>query len=488
MAAAAAESGKIQRQGLTPRHVLVLFTCMLGTLVPTAIVYTAGGLCFTPVSNALGVERSQVTIYLTMVFLANLIMAVPMANLFDRFPIKIFVPICTVMVGLPYFLMGFYDQIWQWWISGFIIGAGLVCVEFTTTAGVLSKWFHTKYGFVIGLTFACTGLGGIIFNLWGQSILGVDLSGWRDLYHIFGLVILIVCIPFQVLFLKRTPQECGLLPYGLPIGEGEEAAVKEIDPATLPGWTFAQARRMPIFWMLGILGGILCSITQASQMFSTYVQFLGHEGWGGAAIAALLLLSGTLEAFASGGQAGGKVIIGAVESWNLVAALVLGAVGGIVGLLMIWWIPILMGESGIWIMFCGGAVYGLVYALSTAGIPFITREVFGSKDYDRVYSVVIAVFNGIGAIGVTAWALIQENAGWDGYFIAAIGLIVIMLILGLYIAKHGYKLREEASNAWYTPEVELQQTGRIRSAKRRAAYVAAHPEAAGQLEVAVEKG
>ncbi len=467
----------IQRQGLTWRHAMVLFTCALGTLIPTAIVYTAGGLCFTPVSNALGVERSQVTIYLTMVFIANLVMAVPMANMFDRFPIRIFVPICTILVGVPYFLMGFYDQIWMWWISGFIIGAGLVCVEFTTTAGVLSKWFHTKYGFVIGLVFACTGLGGIVFNLWGQFILGVDLSGWRDLYHIFGIVILVICIPFQVIFLRRTPQEVGLLPYGLPLSEENKNEIVEIDPSTLPGWTFKEARKMPVFWMLCILGGLLCTITQFSQMFSTYVQFLGHEGWGGQAIVALLLLSGTLEAFASGGQAGGKIIIGAVESANLVAALCLGAAGGVIGVVMIWQIPQLLGESGIWIMFCGGAVYGLVYALSTAGIPYITREVFGSKDYDRIYSVVIAVFNGIGAIGVTSWALIQENAGWDGYFIVGVIAILVMLALGLVVAIRGYKQREEPSTGWYTPEVEHQQTGKIRNAERRALYESQHPQA-----------
>ncbi len=75
-----------------------------------------------------------------------------------------------------------------------------------------------------------------------------------------------------------------------------------------------------------------------TQLFATYVQFLGHDGWGGQAIVGLLLLSGTLEAFTSGGQAGGKVIVGFIESRSLLAQ-VMGYVGGVIGLFMMWWIP-----------------------------------------------------------------------------------------------------------------------------------------------------
>lgn len=461
MAEETAASGEIQRQKLTGRHVMILITCMLGILGPTAIIYTAAGLCYRPVSQHLGVQVSDVSLYITMVYFANLVFSVPGAKIFDKFNVKIVAAVCSCMVGIPYFCMSFYTEIWMWWVSGIIIGAGLVVVEFILTAGILGKWFHTKYGFVIGLCFSMTGVGGVIFNLIGQFILGADLSGWRNLYQIYGIVILVTSVPFQLLFLKRTPQECGLLPYGMPItGGNAEAEVEEtMDTSNLPGYTRSECWHLPFFWVLLLAGGLINTVTTMSQLFTVYVQFLGHDGWGGAAIVGLLLLSGTLESFASAGQGLGKIIIGAVESWNLKAALCLGCGCGIIGLLMIWLIPMNLGEAGIWPMFFGGAVYGLCYALSTAMLPFIVREMFGSKDYDSIYSVVIAIFNGIGALGATGWAIVEQSLGWSAFFIGGMIDIAILFVLFFYVATAGDKARR---TSWYTPDVEFSQTGKVK--------------------------
>lgn len=454
------ESEKIQRQPLTGRHVMTLITCMLGILGPTAIIYTAAGLCYRPVSQQLGVQVSDVSLYITMVYLANLFFAIPGAKIFDKFNVKIVAAICSCMVAIPYFCMSLYTEIWMWWIAGLIIGAGLVVVEFVVTAGVLGKWFHTKYGFVIGLCFAMTGVGGVIFNLIGQVILGPDLTGWRSLYQIFGIVIFLTSVPWQLMFLKRTPQECGLLPYGMPLvkeGAGEDEY--STDTSKLPGYTRKECFHLPFFWVMVLAGGLINTITTMSQLFAVYVQWLGHDGWGGAAIIALLALSGTLESFASAGQGLGKIIIGAIESWNLKAALIVGASCGVIGLLMIWFFPLNMGEKGIWPMFFGGAVYGLCYALSTAMLPFMVREIFGSKDYDSIYSVVIAIFNGIGALGATGWAIVEQSLGWDAFFIGGMIDIAILFCLFYYVATVGDKARRET---WYTPDIEFSATGRVK--------------------------
>ena len=125
---------------------------------------------------------------------------------------------------------------------------------------------------------------------------------------------------------------------------------------------------------------------------------------------ALLALSGTLESFASAGQMVGKVLVGYIESRTLLGAQVMGLIGGVVGLAIMWWAPKLMGEAGIWPMFFGGAAYGLMYACSTAMLPFFVREVFGGRDYDRIYSWQVVVFNGFGAMGATAWAVLARRS------------------------------------------------------------------------------
>lgn len=168
---------KIARQGLTVRHVGVVVTMALTLLTAVGIVFTAAGLCYRPVSQHFGVQTSQVSLYITFVYLGQCIGAAPMAKLFDKFNAKTVCVVAALMVVIPY--MGFcvYPAIWCYWVAGFIIGLGLVCVEFTMTAGILSRWFHTNYGTVTGIVFAMTGVGGVVWNIIGQFVLGPDLQG-----------------------------------------------------------------------------------------------------------------------------------------------------------------------------------------------------------------------------------------------------------------------------------------------------------------------
>ena len=208
---------KINRQGLTWRHVLVVVTMCLSIFTAVGIVFTAAGLCYRPVSQFFDVPVSQVSLYITFVYLGQMAGAAPAGILFDKFNAKTVCCVAAILIIVPYFGFAFYPAIWCYWVAGFIIGLGLVLVEFTMTAGILSRWFHTNYGTVTGLVVAFNGIGGVVWNLLGQIDLGPDLEGWRTLYIIFGVCIAIGTLPFIALFVKRTPEECGTLPYGMPL-------------------------------------------------------------------------------------------------------------------------------------------------------------------------------------------------------------------------------------------------------------------------------
>ena len=458
-----AEKVKIQRQGMTWRHMTVLVTKCLSIFTAVGIIFPAAGLCYRPVAQHFGVPVSQVSLYITFVYLGQMAGGVPGGYLFDKFNAKAVCTGAAVLVVVPYLGFAFYPAIWCYWVAGFIIGLGLAVVEFTMTAGILSRWFHTNYGTVTGIVFAFTGVGGVVWNLIGQFVLGPDLTGWATLYMIFGIAILIGTIPFILLFVKRSPEDYGLLPFGMPIDksatEAEMAQEQTAKAAEEQGYVAKEVLKFPFFWTLVLGAGLMNCVTSMSYMFATYVQFLGHEGWYGAApLVALLLLSGTLEAFASAGQGGGKVLIGIIESHSITAAQIIGYCGGLIGILTMWLMPQILGEAGIWPMFFGGLFYGLAYACSTAMLPFLCRQVFGGRDFDRIYSWMISIFNGIGALGATAWAIIVEGFGWHGFFIA--GIIVLTVTFGLlaYTWQAGDRARRKT---WYKSDAELAHEAQV---------------------------
>ena len=85
-------------------------------------------------------------------------------------------------------------------------------------------------------------------------------------------------------------------------------------------------------------------------------------------------------------------------------------------------------------------------------LPFLCRQIAGGREFDKIYSWMITIFNGIGAIGATGWAVVSEQLGWTGFFIG--GLIVLTITFGLliYTWLAGDKARKAA---WYKSDEEL---------------------------------
>ncbi len=82
-------------------------------------------------------------------------------------------------------------------------------------------------------------------------------------------------------------------------------------------------------------------------------------------------------------------------------------------------------------------------------LPFLVRECFGGKEYDRIYSIQVALFNLLGGFGATAWAILMQTYGWDAFFQFAIAEIVVTFILIAYTGIAAYKKREET---WYVSD------------------------------------
>lgn len=425
--------GEIQTQKLTYKHVLTFITCALAITGPAAITYSCAGMNYQGVANYLQVPVSSVAFYMTLVYLSIAIFAAPLGNIMEKYNQRVVVTVCALMVGGAELAMSQFTALWMWYIAGVIQGIGITCVQWLLVTGCINKWFKKGAGLALGLCMAGTGLGGVIFNLVGQTVLAGDVSHWRECYVVYGVCILVLSVPFTSLCFRRSPQEWGVLPYGEAINEHDRT--QEYNGAKLPGMDYKAALRKPYFWMLMVAGGLMNCMGIMPQLFTTYTQWLAYVGFAGP-IVALLALFGTLEAFTQGGQAAGKVIIGAVESRSIPAAIILAGIGGISGLCLIWF----GGMSGVLnCMWAGGIAYGLVYGLVPTLHPYLIRVLFGQKDYEKIFSRQLIVTQLIGAFAASGWALVYETFTWNGYFMLGIIIIVVELVIAWFAAKIGFK-------------------------------------------------
>lgn len=74
------------------------------------------------------------------------------------------------------------------------------------------------------------------------------------------------------------------------------------------------------------------------------------------------------------------------------------------------------------VLFFGGFIFGMLYPLVTTALPYITRLLFGEKDYDKIYSVILMPVNLVGAFAASGLALIYQGPAGIGTSLSASAL------------------------------------------------------------------
>lgn len=426
-------------QSMTWHHRWVVLTGILLCFGPAAIVFSCPGLFYAPVCSYLGVATAELTLYMTIIYLTMMAMAPLMGSLLEKFDVRIVATGCAVSVGIGILLMSTYTQVWQWWLSGVLIGLGEICNLWLLVPVLVNRWFKEKAGFCIGLCMAFTGIGGVVFNLVGQALIGPELANWRLTYLVFGIVALALSVPFTLFCIRSHPQDKGLLPYGAKPSDGGCREGKLAPHLT--GMTLSQAMRKPFFYTICLCAGLFNIVAIMAQFFPKYVVFLSTDNFG-APIAALLGLTGTLESFTMAGQAGGKVVIGAIESRTIKGALLFSCLCGIIGVTACWQSS---AFASLPILFGGGFIFGFFYASVTVVMPYLVRVVFGMKDYDRIYARVQVVVNLCGAFAAVMWAWVADNLGFPVVFSLGLACILCITVLALYSLRAGTKSSKQLS-------------------------------------------
>ncbi|CAM5705692.1 hypothetical protein LSPH24S_03530 [Lysinibacillus sphaericus] len=89
-----------------------------------------------------------------------------------------------------------------WWRINYSIGRAVL----------VNQWFKQRSGLALGII---TAAGGLI-GAFTQPLIGnlIATQGWRSAYIIVAVAAIIIIVPTIMLFLRKSPQEKGLLPYG----------------------------------------------------------------------------------------------------------------------------------------------------------------------------------------------------------------------------------------------------------------------------------
>lgn len=399
-------------------YVMLAACCLVqgGTL---GVIHNCRGIFYGPICRDLGVGLGSFTFYMLFFGLFSCIMLPFAGRVFHRVNIRWLLCGASVIFAGSVMLQATFQSLTAFYVAGAIQGLTGAYLLFYPVPVLLGNWFRKGRGAAIGFAAATSGLAGAVMSPIGAAM--IASWGWRAASVALGLISLLMAAPASWLLYLR-PEDRGTVPLG-----AEETCAE----APLTGISYGAAKKHAVYPVVIFLALLISFICGYYLQLASYGTAEGFTEAFGARMTALCMIGNVIS----------KLFLGwYYDRAGIRRAMYLGlgvVVAGFSALLIrsSWWFSI------------GSLGAGFAMGMSCVMTPILVREVFGSRDYGRISSIVtISTTVGVPIATVTLGFLYDAVGSYRpgifmGIAVAAAGMVLVEVVLRM-----GRSLRESA--AW----------------------------------------
>lgn len=413
-------------------------------LVGAAGFRAAPGVLMVPLQNEFGWSTTVLSAAVSINLVLFGLTAPFAAALMERFGIRAVTAAALVLIGAGSALTVLVNQSWQILLTwGLLIGLGTGSMALVFAATIANTWFVKRRGLVIGILTAGSAAGQLVF-LPFIAALAQD-PGWRQASLLIAAGALAV-VPLVLKFLKNSPADVGVLPYGAEApaagAAAGEAAGEALAGAASPGavpvaaeprrnaavralQVLRRASRVRTFWAL-VAGFAICGATTNGLIGTHFIPSAHDHGMPETTAAGLLAVVGLFD------------IIGTIASgWltdrfnpRILLAVYYQFRG--IGLLVL---PLLLSSTVHPSMIVFVVIYGLDWVATVPPTAAICRQVFGA-DGSVVFGWVFAAHQlGAAAAALAAGAIRDATGQYTYAWFAAAAMCTIAAVISATIRK-----------------------------------------------------
>jgi sugar phosphate permease len=229
---------------------VIVAVLSLASMIGMAMSGLSFGLFIKPMGDDLGIGRAVFGWAQTARQVTSALSSPHMGQLIDRFGVRVLLPAAIAVSALALLGLSAVTESWQLVaLFGAMGVAGLAGGASLLTSVPIAKWFVRSRGRAMAIATLGNPIGGVIFVPLTQVL--IDGSGWRSAWVILALVGAGVMIPLALIFLRRNPEDMGLLPDGVSeVRSGQRRAASVVTHGAEASWTRHEAVRSPTFWRL----------------------------------------------------------------------------------------------------------------------------------------------------------------------------------------------------------------------------------------------
>ena len=377
-------------------------------------------------------------------------------RLADRYGARWLLPIGAIIAGACFLVISEVHALWQFYffyIPGRAVANSVLMGVVPRTSAV--NFFRRKRNVALALTGMARPVG-VAANIRIFSIIAGDY-GWRGGYRFLAIMTLSLVLP-MMLFMRRRPEDIGLLPDGAKPREtalggleglGQRSASGEVDVGSSPAvteaefsWTVREALRTRAFWFIAIAGA-LSSLSGSAIAFSM-VPYLDEEAQisrnaatGVLSLTSLMAITAIIWGFAANRFTPRTCMI-----WSFVAIAVV--------------IPYLLTVSSLREAYAFGVLFGLFYGVSGILENMIIADYFGRNSFGSIIGFLGPIQRGALGLGPATSALARDAFGSYTYFYWVLaGLFVLGAVLVFFVRTPARPSRVATG----TPSAEAQTPG-----------------------------
>ncbi len=271
----------------------------VGVTAMFAATFTGGAgfsIFLQPMARDLEWPRTLLAAGLSVGTLTGALVAPFFGSLADRFGARLVLTLCGLGIGASLSVVSTVTEPIPFLIAFGLaraIDMGALNVAVSTS---VSNWFVRQRGRALGIAMAGNAVGVVLLVPVAQSI--ITTTGWRSAWLILGGGTGLLLAVSAAIFLRRKPEDMGLLPDGDP---ARQFRATEVSASKDPAWTVNQAAHSRAFWLLVIanaLGqasisgltihqaallesnGVSASVAALAVSFYGLTWAIGSIGWG----------------------------------------------------------------------------------------------------------------------------------------------------------------------------------------------------------------
>ena len=354
----------------------IVAACFIIITTSWGIVYNCAGIFIKPISAELGFTRSQISATMTIRAASHMILALFSGKIFSKYNMIKLMKIATITLFASFFIYSYSISLATFYFFTIITSISVSLISFLPISIILSNWFYERRGFVLGLAFMGSGIGGMIFNsLAGQWIISY---GWRSTYQILAIIMLITITPCTFFIIRLRPKDIGLAPLGKSTN-----TIPNNDNLDEEGIMLSEAIKTIRFWAIFICTVIIAMGNNTLiQSLSPHLSDIGYS----------VIFSANITALSMGSLAIGKLVLGKLfDSVGIRKATTISIVSTFLAI-----IGMIYAKYNISI----GVIIissGIGCAFTTISNPIIAQGIFGRRDYSSIYGVLTAA-SGLGGV------------------------------------------------------------------------------------------